>query len=125
MEIIGRLTADAIIAKVTDNKQVVNFNIAINEYYRPKGSTEIKKTTTYVSCSYWISTKVADLLKKGTLVQLSGRLGVNAYSVAGEARAKITFRVNTVRIHKMKSSQANTPTTDNTTSVTATDDLPF
>lgn len=124
MEMIGRLTADAIVATVTGNKQVVNFNIAINDYYRPKGSTETKKLTTYVSCAYWISTKVADLLTKGTLVQLAGRLGVNAYSVAGEARAKITLHVNTIKVHGAKSASSAVPVSS-ATPATPADDLPF
>ncbi|MFX1705719.1 single-stranded DNA-binding protein [Chitinophaga sp. CC14] len=123
MEIIGRLTADAIIATVAGNKQVVNFSIAVNDYYRTKGSAETKKLTTYISCAYWISTKVADLLKKGTLVQVDGRIGINAYSVAGEPRAKITLHVNKIKIYPVKSSPAAAPVVAGATA--PADDLPF
>ncbi|SJZ67806.1 single-strand DNA-binding protein [Chitinophaga eiseniae] len=123
MEIIGRLTADATVATISGDRQVVNFNIAINDYYRPKGSTETKKLTTFISCAYWISTKVADRLKKGALVQLGGRLGVAAYSVAGEPRAKITLHVNTVKIHPVKSAPPAAAST--AVSASVADDLPF
>lgn len=46
MEITGRVTADASVQKVNNDKQVVNFSIAINDNYKPKGSTEVKEVTT-------------------------------------------------------------------------------
>ncbi len=52
MEITGRLTADAIVNKVNNDRQVVNFSIAINDKYKPKGSTEVKEIVTYIDCSY-------------------------------------------------------------------------
>ncbi|KDN55712.1 single-stranded DNA-binding protein [Flavobacterium seoulense] len=64
MEITGRLTADASVHKVNENKEVVNFSIAINESYKPKGSTEIKEIVTYINCSYWLNSKTAQWLKK-------------------------------------------------------------
>jgi single-strand DNA-binding protein len=55
MEITARLTGDAIVSTLKNKKQVLNFNVAINDSYRPKGSTESTKTVTYVQCSYWIT----------------------------------------------------------------------
>lgn len=52
MEIIGRITADATVSETKAGKKVVNFSIAINDTYKPKGSTEAQKITTYVNCSY-------------------------------------------------------------------------
>ena len=43
MELTGRITADAVIRTVKEEKQVVSFSIAINEYYKPKGATEGKE----------------------------------------------------------------------------------
>jgi single-strand DNA-binding protein len=95
MEITGRVTADAKVNTLQDDRQVVNFTIAINDYYKPKGSTEGKQLTTYVNCSYWISSKIADRLTKGVLVQLYGRVGVQAYNnMEGNARASLTFHCN-------------------------------
>lgn len=64
MEITGRLTADAVVQKVNSEKQVVNFSIAINDNYKPKGSTEVKEVVTYIDCSYWLNAKTAQWLKK-------------------------------------------------------------
>lgn len=92
MEITGRLTKDATVNKVGKDKQVVNFSIAINDSYKPKDSSEYKEIVTYIDCSYWISAKIADYLKKGTLVQLLGRIGLNIYrSSEGKPLRSLTF----------------------------------
>ncbi|SHM52395.1 single-stranded DNA-binding protein [Flavobacterium saccharophilum] len=99
MEITGRVTADASVQKVNNDKQVVNFSIAINDNYKPKGSTEVKEVTTYINCSYWLNTATAQWLKKGTIVQLFGRIGMNVYNNSeGEAVGTLTFHTNNIKI---------------------------
>lgn len=99
MEIIGRLTKDAVVAKVSNEKQVVNFSIAVNDSYRPKNSTEPVKIVTYVDCSYWISTGVAQYLKKGTAVELYGRIGLNVYIGSDAcAHGSLTFHTSSIKI---------------------------
>ncbi|TRX31645.1 single-stranded DNA-binding protein [Flavobacterium sp. ZT3R18] len=131
MEITGRVTADAVVHKVSNDKQVVNFSIAINDNYKPKGSTEVKEIVTYINCSYWLSAKVAEWLKKGALVELFGRIGLNVYSNAeGKAFGSLTFHTNNIKIlvFAKKSEQAENrtahPAVQGTTSE-PTDDLPF
>lgn len=100
MEIIARLTADAVVKTTKDERQVINFNVAINDSYKPKGSDQPVKTTTYVQCAYWVNPGIAQYLTKGTLVELYGRIGVNAYnSLQGEAKASLTFHVNNIKLH--------------------------
>lgn len=100
MEIIARLTADAVVKKVKDERQVVNFNVAINDSYKPKGSYQVTKVVTYVQCDYWVNPGIAQYLTKGTVVELYGRIGVNAYTnLQGEAKASLTFHVNTIKLH--------------------------
>ncbi|CAA9202453.1 single-stranded DNA-binding protein [Flavobacterium collinsii] len=99
MEITGRVTADASVQKVNSEKQVVNFSIAINDNYKPKGSTEVKEVTTYINCSYWLNANTAQWLKKGTLVQLFGRIGLNVYNNnEGVAMGTLTFHTNNIKI---------------------------
>ncbi len=43
MEMTARLTEDAKISITKSEKQVVNFGVAINDSYKPKGSNEVKK----------------------------------------------------------------------------------
>lgn len=128
MEITGRLTADAAVRPVNDNRQVVNFDIAINDSYRTKDG-DTKKLTTYVQCAYWLGSEVARYLTKGTVVSLSGRIGVNAYTnMQGEAVGKLTFHANSIRLFGAgKSNGAPLATTPQQPAAAANDidDLPF
>ena len=97
MEITGRLTANATVKTVSDDRQVVNFTLVQNDSYK-KSDGEKVSVATFFDCSYWISTKVAAKLTKGTIVSLYGRLGVNAWtSMNGEAKATLTFHTNNIR----------------------------
>jgi single-strand DNA-binding protein len=71
------------------------------------------------------------MLKKGALVQLFGRIGLNVYSNAeGKAFGSLTFHTNNIKIlvFAKKSEQTENrtahPAVQGTTSETA-DDLPF
>ncbi|CAN5443952.1 hypothetical protein BH11BAC5_BH11BAC5_34520 [soil metagenome] len=127
MEITARLTGDAKVTTVKNDKQVVNFNVAINESYKAKGTSEVTKIVTYVQCDYWVNPAIAQYLTKGTMVELQGRIGVNAYTgKEGEAKASLTFHVNTIKLHGKTKASAETPVMVNA-AVTAVpaDDLPF
>jgi single-strand DNA-binding protein len=99
MEITGRITKDAALVKISAEKQVVNFSIAINDSYKPKNAAQLKEIVTYVDCSYWLAPKTAEWLKKGALVQLFGRIGLSVYNNAdGRALGSLTFHVNSLKI---------------------------
>ncbi len=120
MEIIGRVTGDAKVRKLNDGREVVSFSIAINDYYKTKDG-EKKNVATFIDCSYWVSNKIAEHLKKGSIVSLFGRIGINAYiNMKGEAQASLTFHVNNIKVvvYGKKTDIDPTPTT-------AKDDLPF
>ena len=127
MEIIGRLTADATLNTLKDERKVVNFSIAINDSYRAKGSNERTQVTTYVQCAYWVRPSIAALLTKGTLVELSGRISTDAWvNLDGEAKAALRFHVSAIKLH----GRPNRASTDNKPAPVAagtgvTDDLPF
>ena len=132
MEITGRLTADATLHKVSENKEVVNFSIAINDSYKPKGSTEVKEVVTYINCSYWLNAKTAQWLKKGALVQLFGRIGLNVYNSSdGRALGSLTFHTNNLKIiifaKRTEQSQSNVKVlpAKQGTKEEPKDDLPF
>ena len=59
MEMTARLTGDAKISTLKNDKQVVNFNVAINDSYKAKGSAEPTKIVTYVQCDYWVNPGIA------------------------------------------------------------------
>ena len=101
MEIlIGRITADAKVSTLKNERKVVNFSIAINDSYKSKESGQIKKMATFVNCSYWLNTAIAEYLTKGSLVEVCGRISVSAYSgLDREAKASLNFHVNNIKLH--------------------------
>jgi single-strand DNA-binding protein len=130
MEITARLTGDAKVTTLKDERQVVNFNVAVNDSYKTKDSNKIKKVTTYIQCSYWLKPAIAHYLTKGTLVELYGRIGVNVYKdMQGEPKASLTFHVKHIKLHG--GSKAARPEPNSFKNVSAPeiteplDDLPF
>ncbi len=78
----------------------MNFSIAINDSYKPKGTSEIKKVVTFIDCSYWLNANIAQYLKKGVIVQLSGSISARAWKdMSGEPKASLNFHVNTIKLH--------------------------
>jgi len=129
MEIIGRLTKNAWTRTTKSEKKVVNFSIAVNDSYKPKGASEVTKVTTYFDCSYWANPGIAQYLTKGTLVELHGRVELNVYNdMKGEARGSLRFHVNAIKLH---GSGRNTATKKEPANIIAgeltepLDDLPF
>lgn len=125
MNIIGRLTRDAEVRTLNNERQVVNFSIATNESYRNKQGERIEQTT-YFDCAYWISAKVAELLKKGTLVELTGRVSTRAWvGKDGEAKAGLNFHTSQIKLHggsrRTETAQASAISNNNQVE----DDLPF
>lgn len=130
MEITGRITKDAVVNQLKNEREVVNFSLAVNDSYKQKGSNETKKVTTYFNCAYWVSNSIAKYLTKGTLVELYGRIGVDAYvSSQGEPKASLTFHVNNIKLlgrakYSEAMTEANIPVQQNNSNEPS-DDLPF
>jgi single-strand DNA-binding protein len=98
MEITGRLTADAIIGKTKNNKEVVNFSIAVNDRYKSK-SGEVNTITEYFRCAFWLGTNVAKILTKGTIVALTGRASAEVWmNKEGEPQAALNFNTSNIKI---------------------------
>lgn len=123
MVLIGRLTKDAVVAQLKDERKVVNFNLAVNDYYKPKNSDKGVIVTTYVNCAYWLSTGITAFLKKGNLIEITGRLTINAYKdMQGEAKGSLNCHVDSIKIHQqMKAYSVKTEATQ----TAPVDDLPF
>lgn len=132
MQIIGRLTKDAEVRNLSMEKKVVNFSVAVNNRYTSK-SGEKQEVTTFYDCSYWISEKVAPFLKKGGLVEVSGRVSARAWTGKdGEPRASLNLTASQITFHDAR---RNPVATIDSGSFTATnqphnyseekDDLPF
>ncbi len=130
MNITGRLTRDAEVRTTSQQKQVVNFSVAINDSYRNKQGERIEQTT-YFDCSYWITPNVAKILTKGSLVELSGRVTARAWTGNdGEAHAGLNFHTSQIKLHggirKAETVQATAQAENNKVTAQGTeDDLPF
>ncbi|AKK71888.1 single-stranded DNA-binding protein [Chryseobacterium gallinarum] len=130
MNITGRLTRDAEVRTTSNNRQVVNFSVAVNDGYRNKQGERVEQTT-YFDCAYWITPNVARLLTKGTLVELTGRVSTRAWTGKdGEAKAGLNFHTSQIKLHggsrRAETVQATEQAVSNSTVGQGTeDDLPF
>lgn len=126
MELTGRITADAKVSALKDERKVVNFSVAVNDSYKPKGSGVATKVTTYFNCSYWINPAIAEHLTKGTLVELYGRISVSAWTNAeGEAKASLNFHVNNIKLHGKGNAMTKEGIPEATEVTEPIEDLPF
>jgi len=130
MNITGRLTRNAEVRTLSNEKQVVNFSVAVNDSYRNRQGERVEQTT-YLDCAYWISANVARLLTKGTLVELTGRISPRAWvNKDGEARAGLNFHTSNIKLHgggnRAETLQATAQSESNGFTAQGTeDDLPF
>ena len=130
MNIIGRLTKDAEVRTLSNEKQVVNFSLATNESYKNKKGERIEQTT-YFDCAYWLTVNVARFLKKGTLVELSGRVSTRAWTdKEGNARAGLNFHTSRIKLYgasrRTETIHVTAKPDNNKTAEQGTeDDLPF
>lgn len=123
MEITGRIIADATVSRLTDGREVTGFTIVQNDAFKTR-SGERKNVATFFKCTYWLTPKTAAYLKKGTIVTLYGRVGMDVYkNRQGEAQGSLTFHVNDIRF-VAKSKATPTAGSESTTAV-STEDLPF
>lgn len=99
MNIIGRLTGDAKISTLPNDKQVVNFSVAVNDSYKNKQGEKVERTE-YFNCAYWRTPNVAKALTKGTLVELTGKISAWAWiGMDGEAHAALNFHTSQIKLH--------------------------
>lgn len=125
MEFTGRITADAKVSTVKGDKEVVNFSVAINDRYRPKGSEETKELVTYINVAWWMGTGIAKILRKGAIVTVSGRVYANAYNdLSGNAKASINCHASEIKlVHSKKMEAAASTAAEAITE--PVEDLPF
>ena len=126
MLVIGRITKDAVVKQLKDERRVVEFSIAVNDWYKPKGSEAGVKVSTFFNCSYWLNSIIAGRLKKGILVELFGRAGVNVYNdKKGEAKGSLSFHVKNIKIHQMAKAETAPAAHEDESISEPADDLPF
>jgi single-strand DNA-binding protein len=99
MTIIGRVTRDAEVRNLSNNKSVVSFSVAVNHDYKAKNGKRVTQTE-FFDCAYWFSTGVAQYLTKGSLVELAGRVSARAWmGNDGEPKAGLNFNTTDIKLH--------------------------
>ncbi|MFP9119052.1 single-stranded DNA-binding protein [Flavobacterium sp. RNTU_13] len=99
MTIIGRVTRDAEVRNLSNNKSVVSFSIAVNHDYKDKNGTKVTQTE-FFDCAYWFSTGVAQYLTTGSLVELAGRVSARAWmGNDGQPKAGLNFNTTDIKLH--------------------------
>ena len=126
MEMTGRVTADAKVTETKNGRKVTNFALAINDRYKTKEG-ELKEVVSFVNCSYWIASKVAEVLRKGAIVEVSGRISASAYMGRdNEPKASLNCHVNSIKIHHFAKKEAAAASVPAAAAVTEpAENLPF
>ncbi len=106
IQIIGNVGKDATIKQVNDKKSI-NFNVAVNEYYKDKDGNKVEQTD-WFSCTIWRkpeqSTEIAKYLKAGTKVYVEGKPKADSYTnkETGEIIASININVRDIEFLSSK-----------------------
>jgi single-strand DNA-binding protein len=130
MQFTGRITADAEVKDVKNDKKVTAFTVAVNKRYKNKAGEKQEKTS-FIRCAYWINAGLAIYLTKGAIVEINGLIEAEAWTdKQGKAQANLTCSVDNIKLYgsaanasastkaeKVPVSSGGTPPGD--------DDLPF
>lgn len=124
--VIGNIGSDAVI-KQTNGRSVINFNVAHTEKFKNAQGAVVEKTT-WLSCAYWPeNTKLAEYLKKGTQVMVTGTPDPVIYTKDGTPRIDFKLRVTMVKL--LSAARPAGETSGNNSNVPAEhmhdNDLPF
>ncbi len=131
MQIVARLTKEAKVNTTKTGKQVVNFDVAVNEKYRVRATGELKSNTKYLQCSMWFGISLAKYLTKGKQLLVTGDVDVRAYiNKESKAVGKLVLRVTKIKFLDGKTEDANAASQAATAQVPEAnnepaDDLPF
>jgi single-strand DNA-binding protein len=98
LEVIGHIGKDAEVKEIAGGSKVVNFNVASTEHWKDKEGNK-KDKTTWVRCALWKGEKLAQYLKKGQLVYVSGTPSASAYNnERGEPVGTLELQVRDIKL---------------------------
>ena len=106
LSVMGYLGGDATVRNVNNDEFVINFNVADSREFVDKTTGEEIKKTQWFTCSYWFKTepKVAQYLKKGTLVYLEGSVSTDVFiDKSDKTQAQIKIKVFELKLLKAPS----------------------
>lgn len=123
MNITGTISRSAEIRTTQTGKQFVTFGIAVYDSYKNKAGDRVRQTT-FFDCIDWRSTKIADRLQSGQVVELSGNVSARAWVTQnGEHKAALNFKISNIHFHG--STKATAKKEQETVTTVDVEDLPF
>lgn len=105
--IIGHLGADAEV-KNSNGREFVTFRIANTDRWTDDAGT-VHEQTTWVDCILSEKQKVADYLKKGQQVYVSGNISLRVYSSAKDKCMKAGLTINVRQVQLLGGKQDDVP----------------
>ena len=98
-EFIGRLGADAEVRYTTAGKAVASFSIACGSSWKDK-SGEKQESTEWINCTAFdkLAEIIAEYLRKGSQVYVSGRLKTDKYEKDGQTRYSTKVVIDTMQM---------------------------
>ncbi|MNI01086.1 Single-stranded DNA-binding protein ssb [compost metagenome] len=125
MNITGTISRSGEIRTTQTGKQFVTFGIAVNDSYKNKTGDRVRQTT-FFDCIDWRSTKIADSLKSGQVVELSGNISARAWVAQnGEPKAALNFKISNILFHGSTKATTKKEQEPVTNIAAEADDLPF
>lgn len=131
---IGHLGRDCSIRYIENGNAAINFTIAATERYKDKQGNKCEHTT-WIDCTIWRkpdNIKIAEYLKKGQLVEITGRPETRGYRSKEDANvihSSLQCRVDNLLLlgglKKSDSDQSSGQNNETFTATTQEDDLPF
>lgn len=98
LDIIGFLGKDAEV-KDFNNDQVINFSVAVTESYKDKNGIKQTKSTWYEVSKWGSNTAIAQYLKKGTQVLVTGKPNARIWTKdGGEHNIILTIQAQNIQL---------------------------
>jgi len=94
--LIGRLGADAEMNTTQGGQDVCNFNLATSERWKDKNEQMQERTEWHRIVVWGAQAKSCSVLKKGALVQVSGRIQSRTYEHNGQTKYITEIKAETV-----------------------------
>jgi single-strand DNA-binding protein len=98
-QLIGNVGKDAIVNQTTNDKNVINFSVAVNERIKQSDGTYKDESLWFDCAKFGDSIKIADYLKAGQLVYLTGRVSAKAWTAkGGELKTGLALIVDQIEL---------------------------
>lgn len=97
-QLIGNIGRDAIVTQLGENS-AINFTVAVTEKWLDKDKVKHEKTIWFDCALFRQSTTIANYLKKGQLIFLSGKIELKQWqSAGGEHKAGLGMIVDEIEL---------------------------